>query len=74
MSGAVVPPKGMRPMTEFDPTQPAIIHDATNDQLITWIADPEQLANYRMNAEDTGDGTIRWEGLILDGWGNVLGG
>ncbi len=31
-----VPPPGLRKMSEFDPTKPAIVHDATNDQLFAW--------------------------------------
>lgn len=69
-----VPPKEMRPMETFDPSELAILHDALNDKIITWLAEPEPLANFRKYATLQPDGTIEWDGLILDGWGNVLGG
>jgi hypothetical protein len=27
-------PRGLRPMSEFEPSQPAILHDALNDVVI----------------------------------------
>lgn len=61
-------------MSTFDPTQPAILHDALNDQIISWLAEPEQIASFREYALLQQDGTVMWDGAILDGWGNVLGG
>ncbi len=57
-----------RPMSEFDPTQPARVHDRLNDQVIEW--DPEthgrdwDLGGHR----DFGGGVVEWDGLLLDGW------
>lgn len=68
------PPVGLRPMKDFDPSQPAILHDAAKDEILTWLPEEERVEDFRKNAFDRGDGTIAWEGLILDGWGNVLGG
>ena len=28
------PPDGLRPMSQFDPSQPAILHDALNDPIV----------------------------------------
>ena len=61
-------------MSTFDPTEPAIFHDALNDQIITWLAEPTQIDSFRTYAIHEDDGTVGWDGLILDGWGNVLGG
>ena len=27
---------GLRPMSEFDPSKPALVHDQLNDQTIDW--------------------------------------
>ena len=59
-------------MNEFDPSQPAVLHDQRNDQIVTWTA--ELADNWRQYASDRGDGVIEWDGLLFDGWGNVLGG
>ena len=74
MSDLTAPPKGLRPMKDFDPSQPAILHEAQKDEIITWLAEQEEVDNFRKHAFDRGDGTIAWNGLIFDGWGNVLGG
>jgi hypothetical protein len=55
-------------MEEFDPTRPGILHDRLNDQIIKWDAEPDQVANFRMNAEKSTDGLVVWNGFILDGW------
>lgn len=69
-----MPPEGLRPMSTFDPTQPAILHDRLNDKIITWLAEEDMIANYREYATLDEEGLVSWDGLILDGWGNVLGG
>ena len=56
----------MRPMSEFEPTQPSIVHDSLNDERFEWK--PEWAANYREHAIDDGSGIIGWDGLLLDGW------
>jgi hypothetical protein len=59
-------------MREFDPTQPAILHDVVTDKIITW--DWKQAADFRNNARYDDRGRVAWSGMIFDGWGNVLGG
>jgi hypothetical protein len=56
----------MRPMSEFDPTQPAMVHDGLNDKTFEWK--PEWAQNYREYAVEDKDGVIGWDGLLLDGW------
>src|SRR5262245_30811039 len=47
----------LRPMSEFDPTQPAMVHDQLNDQTFEW--DPEKyLSNYRRYAHTWRPGVI----------------
>ena len=66
------PPPEMRPMSTFDPSEPAILHDMLNDTIIPWTG--EDAANFKQFANYDDDGTVEWDGLIFDGWGNVLGG
>ena len=62
----------MRPMSTFDPAEPAILHDMLNDKIIPWTG--EQLPDWRLNARYEDDGSVAWGGFVFDGWGNVLGG
>ncbi|MBR0961769.1 hypothetical protein JQ566_30980 [Bradyrhizobium japonicum] len=62
----------LRPMTDFDPTEPAILHDRLSDTIITWTAD--QADDYRRASRPAADGTVAWKTYLFDGWGNVLGG
>jgi hypothetical protein len=59
-------------MGEFDPGEPAILHDRRADEIVTW--DGDRADDFRRNAVRNPDGTVEWDGLLLDGWGNVLGG
>jgi hypothetical protein len=56
----------MRPMTAFDPTRPAFIHDKLNRRAIDWKR--EWASHYREYALVQPDGTVEWDGRILDGW------
>jgi hypothetical protein len=66
------PPSGLRPMVDFDPSEPAILHDRLSDTIETWTG--EHAEHYRQHSIVHPDGTVEWQGLMLDGWGNVLGG
>ena len=66
------PPPSLRPMVDFDPSEPAILHDSRTDCVVTWTG--EDIAAYREEAIARPDGTVEWSGYIFDGWGNVLGG
>lgn len=56
----------MRPMKEFDPSKPAMMHDGVNGRTFEWK--PAEMAeNYRRYAKPHGD-FISWDGLLLDGW------
>ncbi len=57
----------MRPMNEFDPDRPSRVHDRLNDETFEWPV--EEAARYRRYATfDKVDGTVEFDGLILDGW------
>jgi len=59
-------------MSTFDPSQPAILHDMLNERIIPWSG--EDVAQFRKYVKYEADGTVGWDGLMFDGWGNVLGG
>jgi hypothetical protein len=59
-------------MNEFDPSQPAILHDRSTDRIETWTG--EYAADYREHAVLGSDGTVQWRDFVCDGWGHVLGG
>jgi hypothetical protein len=67
-----VPPHALRPMDDFDPTEPAILHDRLNDQIVTWTGELKD--DWVKKAKPHTIGVIEFDGLLFDGWGNVLGG
>jgi hypothetical protein len=68
----VSPAAQLRPMSEFDPAQPAILHDRRTDSIETWTG--EEVADYTENSIARPDGTVEWSTFVFDGWGEVLGG
>ena len=56
----------MRPMKEFDPSKPAMVHDRLNDRTFEWK--PEWQGKYDLSARKSGDGLISFDGQLLDGW------
>ena len=57
----------LKPMSEFDPSQPGMVHDLLADRTFPW--DPEMyLESYRRFAEPEGNGMVAWDGMLLDGW------
>ncbi len=62
-----------RPMRQFDPTKPALLHDALNDKVITWTAAADEVARFR-EARWHCEEVLDLDGLMIDGWGEVLGG
>ena len=59
-------------MKDFDPSEPAILHDRVSDSIIAWSG--EEAAAFRRSCVTMDDGSITWKGFVFDGWGNVLGG
>jgi hypothetical protein len=68
---ASVPPQ-LKPMTLFNPYEPAILHDRLTDKIETWTG--EDAGDFRESAISKPDGTVEWRQFVFDGWGNVLGG
>jgi hypothetical protein len=69
---ATEPPRGLHPMKDFDPSEPAILHDRVSDTIISWSG--EEAVAFRRSRVERADGTIAWKSFVFDGWGNVLGG
>jgi hypothetical protein len=53
-------------MSEFDPTQPSIVHDRQSGRTLPWS--PLWVELYRLGARILSDGAIEFYGLELDGW------
>ncbi len=66
------PPAGLKPMTDFDPFQPAILHDAVSDRFVTW--DWDRAEDFVTGASYDKDRRVVWNGNVFDGWDDVLGG
>jgi hypothetical protein len=65
-------PRALNPMSGFNPSEPAILHDRVTGAIETWTGEDE--AEYRSNARKLPDGAVAWRDFVFDGWGNVLGG
>jgi hypothetical protein len=65
-------PPELRPMSEFDPSEPAVLHDATNDKMIAWTG--ELAAEWQKWASPFEEGVMNWDGVLIDGWTEPLGG
>ena len=63
-------PAHLRPMSQFDPDRPAILHEKAGDRTFDWS--PEWASHYRIFSRRFGDGMIFWDGLLLDGWRPML--
>jgi hypothetical protein len=56
-----------RPMSEYDPSKPALVRDQLNGEVFEW--QPERwAAEYRQYASEHRPGVVNWDGLLLDGW------
>lgn len=58
-------------MSEFDPTQPAVLHDKISGKMIPWTG--EHSNDFRLTSKQRDDG-VEWAAMLFDGWGNALGG
>ena len=64
-SPSMMPPPNLRPMKEFNPAEPAILHDAVNDCIVTW--DWERADDFRKNAVYDAEGRVAGHGHVFDG-------
>lgn len=63
MSPRLLPP--WRPMSEFDPSRPAVLHDAVNDIEIEWSGDADEWR--RVTLQHT-ENVISFDGYLIDRW------
>jgi hypothetical protein len=62
----------LRPMSEFEPTKPAVLHDQLNDKMVAWTG--EDVASWRAYSNPHRAGVVEWDGLLFDGWVEAPGG
>jgi len=55
-----------RPMREFDPSEPALVHDRRTNRLIPW--EPAFRHSFARQARELEPGVVAYDGLLLDGW------
>jgi hypothetical protein len=60
------PPPLCRPMSEFDPSEPALVHDRRHDRMIPWS--PAFRRSFEQSAREQEPGVFAYDGLLLDGW------
>ena len=60
-------PEDLRPMSEFDPSRPALVYDALNDETFEWLP-ARHGVDYERYAEPFKEGIVAWDGLLLAGW------
>jgi hypothetical protein len=53
-------------MSEFDPSEPSLVHDRRRDRLLPWS--PAFRRSYERSAREHAPGVIAYENLLLDGW------
>ena len=56
----------LHPMSEFDPSEPAFLHDAERNRAIPWSPDFQRL--FEQEARVVAPGLVSFDGLLLDGW------
>ena len=59
-------------MADFDPAEPAVLHERTQDRMIPWTG--EECDEWRRRAQRGEQGVVSYNGMVFDGWGNPLGG
>jgi hypothetical protein len=60
-------PDDWRPMAEFDPSKPALVHDKLSGQVLDWQPERYQ-RHYQAFAMPLAPGVIHWDDRLLDGW------
>ena len=59
--------RDLRPMSEFDPSVPSLVHDQLNDDTFEWVP-AKWREHYERYAYQHAPGFVGWDGLPLDGW------
>jgi hypothetical protein len=56
-------------MSQFDSSQPALLHDRLNAKTFEWS--PEWRTSFELYKRDAALGIVAWDGLLLDGWAPI---
>ena len=59
----------LKPMRDFDPSEPSLVHDRRNNRTLPWS--PDFKRSYQRQAREREPGVIAYEGLELDGWMHI---
>ena len=59
-------PSLWRPMSEFDPSEPVLVHDRRSNRILHWS--PAFRRSYERTAHELAPGVVDYDGLLLDGW------
>ena len=62
----------LRPISEFDPLEPALLHDRLKDRIIPWTGEESGFVPPLRAIPAGRNGS--WDGFMLDGWDEPLGG
>jgi hypothetical protein len=57
-----------QPMTTFDPSKVALLHESVNDEVIEW--NPERADEWHRATHPHRE-SVHWNGLIFDAWSEV---
>lgn len=57
-----------RPMLEFDPSKPALVHDRLNDAELRFEPELHQEHFTRYARPNFNPGVTEWDGRLLDKW------
>jgi hypothetical protein len=59
----------LKPMSNFDPSEPALVHDRRNNRTLPWS--PEFKRSFEKYGRENEPGVIDYDGLELDGWMDI---
>ena len=62
----VAPPSALHPMKDFNPSEPAILHDRISHTIVTWSG--EEVIAFRRSCIVREDGSVAWNRYVVDGW------
>ena len=56
----------LNPMSDFDPSEPCLLHDLVNNRIVAWSPDFEE--SYEADSQEVKPGVVSYAGLLFDGW------
>jgi hypothetical protein len=59
----------LKPMKDFDPSEPSFVHDRRRDRTLPWS--PDFKRSFETYARENEPGVIDYDGLELDGWMDI---